>query len=157
MLTYKNDMNTAQAVKILQDSIWNDDKLLGICGSRGFWFDESSDFVVHKDKISLLAHKRGKELKTKYQDLDEIVVFEKQYYKYDLNFSDIAEVHVYKDPYLLSLFPYCNKKEITTGYKIIDLFGTKQNNLKFIVLDNDFDKTMAAVSILFPNISIKHK
>ncbi|RDH84956.1 MAG: hypothetical protein DIZ80_05695 [endosymbiont of Galathealinum brachiosum] len=150
MLAFKKEMTVDQAKEILQKRVWAGKESQGICGSRGFWYDENSDMLVHDDKIYMLAHERGRQLKKQIQNFDDIVVFEKQYYEYDFKFNSISNVFIYDDPLLLPYFPGCNKKELNKGYFIIDLFKDKLTNLKFITRSGDFDKTMAALAILMP-------
>ena len=150
MLAYKKQMTLDQAKEVLQKRIWADKKSPGICGSRGFWYDKNSDMLVHSDRIYMLAHERGRQLKKQVQNFDDIVVFEKQYYEYDFEFSSITNIFIYDDPLLLPYFPGCNKKGLNKEYVIIDLFKEKLSNLKFITKTDDFDKTMAALAILMP-------
>ncbi len=157
MLTYKKTMTTEQAIKILQKIIWDEGDTKGICGARGFWYDESSNMLVHEENVSMLAHKRGKELKNVHQTHDDIVVFEKQYYNYKFEFKEIALIGIYKDPLLLTTFPACNNPDLKDDYRVIDLFSSKLNNLKFIVPNAEFDKTMAALAILMPDKRVKNK
>lgn len=157
MLAYKKDMNVEQAKEIIQKQLWPNQEIQGICGSRGFWYDNNSEMLVGEDKINLLAHKRGKQLKKKSQNFDDIVIFEKSYYEYEFGFNDVNAIYIYRDPGLLPYFPGCNKKDITEKYVIIDLFNDELNNLKFIVPGNEFDRTMAALSILFPGREVKIK
>ena len=157
MLEYKKSMTVEQAIQVIQKSIWDVSGLKGICGSRGFWYDDKSNMLVYEDKISMLAHKRGRELEKHHQGFDAIVVFEKQYYEYDFMFNVIDSIVIYDDPYLLPVFPLCNKDVLDEGYLIIDLFGDKLNNFKFIVLAKDFDETMAALSIILPDKPVKLK
>lgn len=155
MLSLKKVMTIEQAVAVLQEGIWGETESKGICGARGFWYDEEAKMSVFKDKISMLAHERGRQLKnTKYQGADDIVVFEKQYYKYDFDLAVISQINIYDEPMLLSVFPECNIKNSNEKYMIIDLFTDKKNNLKFIVYIENFDRTMAALSILLPNKKI---
>jgi hypothetical protein len=150
MLAFKKNMSSATAVEFLQERIWEDKNTAGICGSRGFWYDEESAMKVTADKVSLLAHRRGRQLKKQSQSFGSVVVFEKQYYYYDFIFSNINKIIIYDDPRLLAVFPSCNLKDINKKYFIIDLFTDKLLNLKFIVQANDFSQTMAALSILIP-------
>ena len=151
MLSYKEGMTSDQAVQVLQKAIWNSKGSKGICGSRGFWYDDSSNMKVYQDKVILLEHKRGKQLKKIERGFNGVVVFEKQYFEFDFEFNKINSIHIYDDPLLLPVFPACNKMDLAEKYFIIDLFGGKLNSLKFIVLEKEFDKTMAALSILFIN------
>ncbi len=150
-------MTKEQAVMILQKRIWQPEAVTGICGSRGFWYDTSSNMLVHVDKISMLAHKRGKQLKKLSHSFNDVVVFEKQYYIYDFIFNEVNLINIIKDPRLLPGFPRCNKKDITDDYLIIDFYIDKLNSMKFIVLDNVFDETMAAIDLLFPLKPVKIK
>lgn len=158
MLALKKEMSKEQAVAVLQEGIWGVAESKGICGARGFWYDKEAKMTVFNDKVSMLAHERGRQLKnTKYKGADDIVVFEKQYYKYDFDLVGINQINIYDDPLMLSVFPECNKTNSNEQYKIIDLFTDKKNNLKFIVYLEQFDKTMAALSILLPNKNVFHK
>jgi len=158
MLALKKNMSVDQAIAVLQAGIWGEGESKGICGARGFWYDKDAKMTVFKDKISMLAHERGRQLKnTKYAGADEIVVFEKQYYKYDFNLNNIIQINIYDDPMMLSVFPECNKSNSNEQYLIIDLFTDKKNNMKFIVYTEQFDNTMAALSILLPNKEIHLK
>ena len=150
MLAFKNSMSSEEAVAFLQERIWEDKSTGGICGSRGFWYDEESAMKITADKVSLLAHRRGRQLKKQSQSFGSVAVFEKQYYYYDFIFSNINKIIIYDDPRLLSVFPTCNLKNTNKKYFIIDLFTDKSLNLKFIVQENDFSQTMAALSILIP-------
>ncbi len=150
MLAFKASMSSAEAVEFLQVRIWEDKTTHGICGSRGFWYDEESAMKVDEDKVLLLAHRRGRQLKKQSQSFGSVVVFEKQYYYYDFVFSNVNKIIIYDDPRLLSVFPSCNLKNVNEKYFIIDLFTDKSLNLKFIVQVNDFSQTMAALSILMP-------
>ena len=151
MLEYMNNMSTEQAAQVMQKRIWELKAPHGICGSRGFWYDNSSDMTVYKDKISMLAHKRGRQIKKKTHSFNDIIVFEKAYFKYDFVFNRINNIFVYSDPLLLPVFPGCNKNDLSEPYKVIDLYIDKLNNLKFIVMDSDFDETMAAIGLLLPD------
>jgi len=151
MLAFKKDMSTEQAQQILQQVIWGDKLAHGICGSRGFWFDDNADMNVQPDRITMLAHKRGKLLRKLQKKIGEVVVFEKQYYEYAFPFDRVERVNVYNDPRLLPVFPDCNKKDFKKDYRIVDLYIDEFNNLKFIVPTENFDKTMAAVSLLMPD------
>jgi len=158
MLSFKKNMSVEQAVDVLQSAIWGADTPKGICGARGFWYDEQAKMTVFEDKISMLAHERGRQLtNTKYKGADDIVVFEKQYYKYDFDLTAVSQINIYDDPMMLSAFPECNKSNSNEQYLIIDLFSDKKNNLKFIVYTEHFDKTMAALSILLPNKNMFYK
>ncbi|MCK4708154.1 MAG: hypothetical protein KAU21_06005, partial [Gammaproteobacteria bacterium] len=84
-------------------------------------------------------------------------VFEKQYYKYDFEFNKISNINVYDNPALLPTFPVCNKKELKEKYLIIDLYADELNNFKFIILDENFSKTMAALAILLPEKPVQIK
>jgi hypothetical protein len=154
MLAYKKNMTVEDAASVIQNNIWEIKGSHDICGSRGFWYDSSSDMTVYNDKISLLAHKRGRQLKKHSQAFSDVVVFEKQYYKYDFVFNKVITIDIYSDPLLLPVFPGCNKKDLSEKYLIIDLFIDKLNNLKFTVLESDFDKTMAALALLVPDVTV---
>ncbi len=149
VLAYKKDMNLSQAIEVLQKSLWGDDQSQGVCGSRGFWYDNQSGMQVHEKGVSLLAHKRGKILSRKPQQIGEVIVFEKQYFKYEFEFEKVNAINIYDDPLLLPVFPECNIKDKTKDYYIIDLYVDDLNNIKFIVYQDDFDKTMAALMIIF--------
>jgi hypothetical protein len=157
MLAYKKDMTAEQAVQVLQKIIWDIKGSKGICGSRGFWYDDASNMKVHKDKIYMLAHKRGKQLKKIERGFNGVVVFEKQYFEFDYLFNKVSSIRIYDDPLLLPVFPSCNKKDWVEKYLIIDLYGDKLNSFKFVVPEKEFDKSMAAISILMADkiISIK--
>ena len=157
MLDIKKNMTIEQAQQVAQTSIWNVKDLKGICGSRGFWYDDQSHVLVHEDKISLLAHKRGRQLRKLDQGFSGIVVFEKQYYKYDFEFNKISNINIYNNPARLPTFPGCNKKDLNEDSLIIDLYGDELNNFKFIVYEKDFDKVMAALTILIPDKPVKIK
>jgi len=157
MLQYKKAMSTEKAIEVLQDKIWLNDHNYGICGSRGFWFDNKSDMHVSNDGVSMLSHRRGKQLKKRSQSFDDQVVFEKQYYQYEFHFNKIVAINVYDDPLLLPVFPDCNKRDLSGKYRVIDLYVDKLNNLKFIVLEKDFDESMAALSVLMPDKPVNLK
>jgi len=157
MLVYKKDMTTEQAVQILQKAIWDIKGTKGICGSRGFWYDDASKMKVYNDKISMLAHRRGRQLKKVERGFNGVVVFEKQYFEFDFEFSKVGDIYIYDDPFLLPVFPACNKKDLTEKYFIIDLFVDKLNSLKFMVMGKEFDKTMAALSIVFADKTMSVK
>jgi len=152
MLALRNVMDIDQSVDVLQNQIWKSAEAKGICGSRGFWYDNKSDIKVYNDRITMLAHKRGRQINETNQGFDDIVVFEKEYYRYEFPFSDVVSINIYDDPLLLAVFPECNISDSNERYFIVDFFADKQSNLKFIVFVDDFDKTMAALSILFPDI-----
>ena len=154
MLGFKKNMSDDQAVQVLQSAIWGVSEPRGICGARGFWYDKESNMKVNNDKISMLSYKRGKELKKISKGFNDVVVFEKQYYEYDFEFATVKQINVYDDPLRLPVFPECNKPDFKGKYLIIDLFSDKKTNLKFLVLVEDLDIMMAAVSILFPDKSI---
>ena len=151
MLQHKKTMSTEQAIEVVQKRIWLNDHNYGICGSRGFWFDNKSDMHVSVDRVSMLSYRRGKQLKKRSQNFDDQVVFEKQFYQYEFLFNNIIAINVYDDPLLLPVFPGCNKRDMTEEYRVIDLYAGKLNNLKFIVFEKDFDVNMAALSILMPD------
>lgn len=149
VLAYKKDMNQSQAIDVLQKSLWGDDQQQGICGSRGFWYDSQSNMQVHEKGVSLLAHKRGKVLSRKPQQIGEVIVFEKQYYKYEFEFDKVSLVNIYDDPRVLPVFPECNSKDAKKEYYILDLYVDELNNIKFIVNQEDFQMTMAALMVIF--------
>ena len=157
MLAFKKNMTIDDAKAVLQLRIWDVEDPQGICGARGFWFDNNSKMQVLEDRISMLAHKRGDVLRKHPAKIGEVVVFEKSYYEYDFQFSLVKVINVFDDPLLLPAFPYCNRKEMTGSYFIIDLFGDDLNSLKFIVPADEFDKTMAALSIMFKDIPVRLK
>ncbi len=157
MLALKKDMSAEQASQIMQTIIWNPEDLTGICDSRGFWFDDDANMLVHENSISLLAHKRGKQLRSIDQKFGDLIVFEKQYYKYEFEFNTINNINIYDNPALLPTSPGCNQKDLEENYLIIDLHGDELNNLKFIVTEKDFDKTMAALTTLLPDKIVKIK
>ena len=157
MLAYKKSMTVEQAILSLQKVIWDVNGFNGICGSRGFWYDENSNMIVYENKISMLAHKRGKQLNKVHQGFDDIVVFEKQYYKYDFELEKVTGIHIYNDPLLLPVFPNCNKNNPEEKYFIIDLFSDKLYNLKFVVVEKDFDEVMASLVILLPDMPVLMK
>jgi len=148
MLAYKKNMSSDQAVEVLQKAIWDNSEPEGICGTRGFWHDDASNMKVQADKISMLSHKRGKQLKKVDKGFSGVVVFEKQYYKYNFEFNKISSIDIYDDPRVLPYFPVCNIKDLKDKYFIIDLYSDEKSSLKFIVLDKNFDQTMAALSTL---------
>jgi len=151
MLAYKQSMTTEQARLVLQESINDISKLSGICGARGFWYDDKSNIQVFDNKLSLHAYKRGKELRNTNRGFDDIVVFEKEYYDFDFDFNKVASVNIYDDPLLLTVFPDCNKKDLNKNNFIVDLYIDKLNNIKFIVNKQDFDKLAASLSLIFVN------
>ena len=153
MLSLRKNMSLDQSVAILQSRIWKTGVTKGICGARGFWYDKQSDIKVFSDRISMLAHQRGRQINKSNQGFDDIVVFEKEYYRYEFLFSKVVSIDIYDDPLLLAVFPECNIRDSNERYFIVDLFSDKQSNLKFIVFIDNFDETMAALSILFPNIT----
>jgi len=152
MLTLRKTMTLDQSVAILQNRIWKSVETKGICGARGFWYDKESDIKIFADKITMLAHQRGRQINKSNQGFDDIVVFEKEYYIYEFPFSEVVSINIYDDPLRLAVFPECNLSDSNERYYIVDLFSSKQSNLKFIVFIDNFDETMAAMSILFPNI-----
>lgn len=154
MLEYKRSMTTQDAIEVIQASVWNDAEMKGICGSRGFWYDKESNIKVNEDTISLLAHKRGKQLNKVSKGFDDVVVFEKQYYNYTFDFKALAEINIYDDPLLLPVFPECNRKNASSKYYVIDLYIDDLRNLKFISYQNDFDMLMAALSVLAPDVPV---
>lgn len=157
MLALKKDMSAEQASQIMQTIIWNPVESKGICDSRGFWFDENANMLVHENSISMLAHKRGKQLRSVDQKFGDLTVFEKQYYKYEFEFNKLSLIDIYNNPKLLPTSPGCNKKDLAENYLIIDLHADELNNLKFIVSEKDFDKAMAALTVLLPDIAITIK
>ena len=157
MLAYKKAMTIEQAKLIVQESINDTSELSGICGARGFWYDDKSNIQVFEDRISLNAYKRGKELRNTNRGFDDIVVFEKKYYDYDFEFNKLVSINIYDDPLLLPVFPDCNRKGLNKNSIIIDLYIEKLNNIKFIVNEQDFDKVMAALSLLLVNTPIEMK
>ncbi len=155
MRALKKNMNTDQAVAVLQEKIWGDKDAPGICGARGFWYDENADFKVQADGISLLSHKRGRVLRKEPRAIGEAVVFEKEYYRYDFDFARIKQINIYNDYRLLPAFPYCNRKTPDRKYRIVDLYNDDLNNLKFTVPEEDFDQTMAALSRVFAKVPVR--
>jgi len=152
MLMHKNNMTTQDAIDVVQSNIWGGDAdTKGVCGSRGFWYDSESNMMVNEDGINLLAHKRGKQLDKVSKGFDDVVVFEKQYYNYTFEFQVIRKINVYDDPLLLPVFPECNRKNSSSKYFVIDLNIDDLHNLKFIVYQVEFDRLMAALSILIPD------
>ena len=154
MRALKQQMNKEQARNVLQQRLWDADAPQGICGSRGFWYDSNANMEVHNDRIAMLAHRRGELLRKHPKKIGEVMVFEKQYYRYDFLFDRITRVDIYKDARLLPVFPDCNKKNIEGDYFIIDLYVDELNNLKFIVLPQTFNETMAALGILLPDTPV---
>jgi len=154
MLAYKKNMSAEQAVEILQKAIWENNEPEGICGTRGFWHDDASNMKVQIDKISMLSHKRGKQLKKVEKGFSGVVVFEKQYYKYNFEFNNINSINIYDDPLVLPYFPVCNQSDLNDKYFIIDLYSDESTSLKFIVLEKNFDQTMAALSTLLVDKAI---
>ncbi len=157
MLRYKSEMNLVQALEVLQQRIWSEKGAEGICGSRGFWYDEKSDFKFTQGGIDLFAYKRGKVTKKIRQKLGDIIVFERDYYKYHFDFSKVRAIHIYDDPLLLPAFVQCNTKEAIEKYYIIDIYQTDSVNIKFIVYEQNLDKALAALSIVFPDIVIMNR
>ena len=154
MLALKQQMNKEQARSVLQQRLWNAEVPQGVCGSRGFWYDSNANMEVHNDRIAMLAHRRGELLRKHEKKIGEVMVFEKQYYRYDFLFDRITSVNIYDDARLLPVFPDCNKKDINGDYFIIDLYADELNNLKFIVLPQTFDETMAALGILLSDTPV---
>ena len=157
MLAYKKTMTVEQAKLIVQDSINDISGLSGICGARGFWYDDKANMQVFENNISLKAYKRGKELKNTNRGFNDIVVFEKLYYDYVFKFKNVISINLYDDPLLLPVFPDCYNKELNKNNLIIDLYADKLNNIKFIVNNQDFDKVMAALSLLLVDIPVEIK
>ncbi|MCW9048200.1 MAG: hypothetical protein OQK46_09005 [Gammaproteobacteria bacterium] len=157
MLALKKTMTGEQARTIIEESINDLSKLSGICGARGFWFDDKANIQVFENKIFLNAYKRGKELKNTNRGFNDIVVFEKEYYAYDFEFNKLVAINLYDDPLLLTGFPDCYKKDLNKNNIIIDLYADKLNNIKFIVNKKDFDKVMAALSLLLVDIPVEIK
>lgn len=157
MLAYKKEMTVEQAKLVVEESINDISGLSGICGARGFWYDDKANMQVFENKIFLNAHKRGKELKNTNRGFNDIVVFEKKYYDYDFEFNKVVSINLYDDPLLLTGFPDCYKKDLNKNNIIIDLYVDKLNNIKFIVNNQDFDKVIAALSLLLVNTPIEIK
>lgn len=154
---YLSEMQQQRAIEILQQAVWPVDAVAGICGSRGFWYDENSDVNVTADGMDLLSHKRGKVLAKHPQQIGEVVVFEKQYYRYHFDFSSLQAIYLYRDPRLLPVFPGCNRKQSTQRYWIIDLYAAETSNIKLTVTDDRFDELMAALLYLFPELPVALK
>lgn len=153
MLAYKKNMSQQEAQEILQKTIWSKGLNQGVCGARGFWYDDKSAMRVENGGISILAHKRGRQIK-KHNPLYKskaIIVYEKQYYMYQFEFNKITSIEIYDDPLRLSRFPYCNDKNRQSPYRVLDLFVDKTHNFKFMLDNNAFDKVMAALSLLVKN------
>ena len=157
MLALKKNMSIEQAMQVVQTAISDTENLKGICGSRGFWYDENSNMIVQQTGIAILAHKRGKILRSSNKGFGDTTIYEKQYYKYNFDFNKISSINIYKNPALLPTFPTCNKKDLKENYLVIDLHGDELTNLKFIVSESDFSKTMAAITLLLPDTVIKNK
>ncbi len=151
----KDNLSVDEALSILQKNIWPDNKVGSVCGASGFWYDENSDMEVKKEGVSLLSHKRGKVLKQYNQkQIGEVVVFEREYYKYFFDFSKVKEITVYSDYRLLPTFPVCNKKDMSESYIIVDLYISKQSNMKFVVKQESQDELMAALLRLFDKVPV---
>jgi hypothetical protein len=150
----RKNMTPEKAVAVLQKAIWEVDEPQGICGARGFWYDSNADLKVDNDGIAMLAHERGRLLRKHDKKIGEVMVFEKQFYRYRFEFDRLTEINIYDDPRLLPVFPECNKQPLDQPYFIIDLYADELNNLKFIVMPDDFDNTLAALSFLLPQLPI---
>lgn len=157
MLQIKKEMDQQQAVDQVQMIVWERIAPRGICGSRGFWYDDKSDMKFSTAGVDLLAHKRGRVLEKHPQQIGDIIVFEKEYYRYHFDFSKVNNIYIYSDPRLLPVFPECNRKMMKEPYQIIDLNVDDNTSLKFVVQQSDFDRTMAALSILFTNKPMRMK
>lgn len=145
------------AVATLQDVMWSGELSPGVCGSRGFWYDEKSNLVVHKDHVSLIAFKRGKEITTKPAKFENVVVYEKLSYDFVFDFSHLTSIRIYNEPRQLTYFPNCHKQYLPGRYRVIDLYADELHNMKFVVLNEDFDRTMAALLYLMPGIPVVDK
>lgn len=155
MLKYKQDMSKEQANSILQDAIWRDAGPVSVCASRGFWYDEGANFRIGADKISLLAYRKGKFLRSEGQGFERQDYYEKQYYDYDFIFNDMSYIGLYEDPSLLTKYKSCHKLDVNQNIVVIDLYISDESNIKFTVIKDEFDKIMAALSIMFPDMKIK--
>ena len=156
MLAFKKDMTAEQAVAQLQKIIWSNELVPAVCGSRGFWFDKDSNMKVSADGITMLAFKQGREIEKKPQGFDELIVYEKETYDYEFMFDKVNSIVLYHDPTLLPLFPECNQ-QLKDKYWVVDLYVDKLNSMKFIVMNNELDKTMAALTLVMPDKPVKQK
>ncbi|MCW8955958.1 MAG: hypothetical protein OQL09_03680 [Gammaproteobacteria bacterium] len=155
MLKYKQNMSQEQAQSVLQDAIWRDAGPVSVCASRGFWYDEGANFRIGTDKISLLAYRKGKFIRSEGQGFERQDYYEKQYYDYDFIFSDMQHIGLYEDASLLTGYKSCHKLDANQNIIVVDLFVSDKSNIKFTVIRDDLDKVAAALSILLPDMKIK--
>lgn len=157
MLEIKREMTDQQALDVLKQRIWLAKGAEGICGSRGFWYDEKANMKFSPQGIDLYAYKRGKVTKKIQKKLGDILVFERDYYQYFFDFSKVKAVFIYDDPLLLPTFTLCNSKEAINKYFIIDVYQSEEENIKFIVYEHDFNEIMAAISLILKDVPVKYR
>lgn len=158
MLKYKQNMSVVDAQAALQAVIWNEAEPFRVCGSRGFWYDDGSDMRVREKALTLQAYKKGQYLHSKGTGFDRRDYYDKEYYDYALSFADIQKVVLYYDPSVLTVFKDCKDSYISQHYIVMDFYQDKNTNLKFIVLHEELDQLIAAISILMPDKPIEvHK
>ncbi|MFW2373263.1 MAG: hypothetical protein ACN4GM_09085 [Gammaproteobacteria bacterium] len=155
MLKYKQDMTLDNAQSILQDAIWRDAGPVSVCAARGFWYDEGSNFRISTDKISLLAYRKGKFIRSEGQAFERQDYYEKQYYDYDFLFKDMHHIGLYEDTSELTTYKSCHKLYESQDIVVIDLFASDKSNIKFTVIRDELDKIMAALSVMLPDMKIK--
>ncbi len=155
MLKYKQNMSVADAQVVLQAVIWNEAEPFRVCASRGFWYDDGSDMRVRENGLTLQAYKKGQYLHSKGTGFDRRDYYDKQYYDYVFPFADIQKVVLYYDPTVLTVFKDCKDSFISQYYIVMDFYQDKNTNLKFIVLEEELDQLMAAISILMPGKTIE--
>ena len=155
MLQYKQDMTQADAKSILQDAIWRDAGPVSVCASRGFWYDEGANFRIDTDRISLLAYRKGKFIRSEGQAFDRQDYYEKEYYDYNFDFKDMQHIGLYEDPSILTTYKSCHKLDVNQNIVVIDLYISDRSNIKFTVINDELDRVMAALSVLLPDMKIK--
>jgi len=155
MLELKKNMSRKDAVAVLQEMFWDANNATSVCSTRGFWFDEQAGMVVQEHNVSLFAYRKGKLLRSEGGGFGGKTVYEKSYYKYEFPFKDVEEIVIHKSFSRLQKYASCTKQKGKESHIVIDLFVSKNNNIKFIVYENQFDNVMAALSILLVNRPVR--
>lgn len=155
MIKLRQNMTEEKALAVLQDAIWRDAGPVSVCASRGFWYDEGANFRIGKDKIKLLAYRKGKFIRSEGKGFDRQDYYVKEYYDYVFSFNDMQYIGLYQDPSVLTVYKSCHKLSDKQNLVVIDLHISEESNIKFTALPDDLDRVMAAFSVILPEMTIK--
>ena len=157
-LSIQKTMSHKNALKIFRAKI-KIGKNSNICNIRGgLLLDARAKPVLKDNKIKLTAYELGEFIK---RDKDGTEFYKKKYYKTEINLSDIKRIDYYTKN-------TCSSRTCGSCYGFIDYSGKRKNKNDVALIfwpgtlqrftikvpEEEVDKFMAAIRIIFPDVKM---